>query len=85
MSEINQYGARGPLSDPPLLGEYIMVTYADHLDALRACEERVLDAARDAVDEMDLHGCHPYRFADCSCIGPQVIAAIYALREGSND
>lgn len=50
-------------------------------DALRACEERVLDAARDAVDEMDLHGCHPYRFADCNCIGPQVIAAIYAVRE----
>lgn len=41
MSQIKQYGARGPLSDPPILGEYIMVTYADHLDALRACEERV--------------------------------------------
>ena len=29
-------------------GEY--VTYADHLAALRACEERVLDAAREAIE-----------------------------------
>ena len=29
-------------------GEY--VTYADHLAALRDCEERVLDAAREAVE-----------------------------------
>lgn len=41
MSQIKQYGARGPLSDPPILGEYIMVTYADHLAALRACEQRI--------------------------------------------
>ena len=43
-----------------------------------------LDAAREAVEVMDLHGCHPYRFPDCDCLGPQVIAAIDALREGSN-
>lgn len=48
---------------------------------LRACEQRVLDAAREAVEEMDLHGCHPYRFPDCNCLGPQVIAAIDALRK----
>ena len=41
---------RYPASEvlPSENGEY--VTYADHLDALRACEERVLDAARDAVE-----------------------------------
>ncbi len=50
-------------------------------DALRACEERVLNAAREVVEEMDLHGCHPYRFPDCNCLGPQVIAAIDALRK----
>lgn len=49
--------------------------------ALRSCEERVLNAAREAVEEMDLHGCHPYRFPDCNCLGPQVIAAIDALRK----
>ena len=46
--------------------------------------EKGLDAAREAVEVMDLHGCHPYRFPDCDCLGPQVIAAIDALREGSN-
>lgn len=50
---------------------------------VRACEERVLNAAREVVEEMDLHGCHPYRFPDCNCLGPQVIAAIDALKEGS--
>ena len=50
-------------------------------DRLRACEERVLNAAREVVEEMDLHGCHPYRFPDCNCLGPQVIAAIDALRK----
>jgi len=50
-------------------------------DELRACEERVLNAAREVVEEMDLHGCHPYRFPDCNCLGPQVIAAIDALRK----
>ena len=29
-----------------------LVTYADHIEALRACEERVLDAAREAVEEL---------------------------------
>ena len=46
MSQIKQYGARGPLSDPPILGEYIMVTYADHLAALRACEQRMREEHR---------------------------------------
>jgi len=50
-------------------------------DELQACEERVLNAAREVVEEMDLHGCHPYRFPDCNCLGPQVIAAIDALRK----
>ena len=50
-------------------------------ERLRACEERVLNAAREVVEEMDLHGCHPYRFPDCNCLGPQVIAAIDALRK----
>ena len=50
-------------------------------DELRACERRMLDAAREVVEEMDLHGCHPYRFPDCNCLGPQVIAAIDALRK----
>ena len=36
---IKQYGARGPLSDPPILGEYIMVTYDDHLAALAAARK----------------------------------------------
>lgn len=49
--------------------------------ALRACEERAMNAAREAVEVMDLHGCHPYRFPDCNCLGPQVIAAIDALKE----
>lgn len=49
---------------------------------LRACEERVIAAAVQRVEAMDLHGCHPYRFPDCNCLGPQVIAAIDALREG---
>jgi hypothetical protein len=44
VTEIKQYGARGPLSDPPLLGEYVMVTYDDHLaavaDAVAAAEHR---------------------------------------------
>ena len=40
---------RYPASEivPSENGEY--VTYADHLAALRACEERVLNAAREAV------------------------------------
>jgi len=41
-----------------------------------------LDAAREAVEAMDLHGCHPYRgLLNCNCVGPKVIAAIDALRE----
>ena len=41
---------RYPASEivPSENGEY--VTYADHLAALRACEERVLDAAREAIE-----------------------------------
>ena len=72
---------RYPASEvlPNESGEY--VTYDDHLAALRACERQMLDAAREAVEEMDLHGCHPYRFPDCNCLGPQVIAAIDALRK----
>ena len=48
---------------------------------LRACEERMINSAREAVEVMDLHGCHPYRFPNCNCLGPQVISAIDALKE----
>ena len=42
-----------------------------------------LDAAREAVEAMNLHGCFPHQGPiGCNCIGPQVIAAIDALREG---
>lgn len=69
---------------------------------LRACEERVheaayqagkaygltvngftrgLDAARAAVEAMDLHGCANRWLFDCDCVGPKVIAVIDALRK----
>ena len=40
-----------------------------------------LDAAREAVEAMDLHGCLPRGPIDCNCVGPKVIAAIDALKE----
>ena len=41
-----------------------------------------LTAAREAVEAMDLHGCLPHPGPiGCNCIGPQVIAAIDALRK----
>ena len=73
-------------------------------NALRACEERVfeaayqagksygltvngytrgLNAAREAVEAMDLHGCLPRGPLNCNCIGPKVISAIDALRKES--
>lgn len=44
LGEIKRYGARGPLSDPPLLGEYVMVTYDDHLAAVAEVRDRILTA-----------------------------------------
>ena len=51
-----------------------------------ACYERgqrdALDAAVKVVEAMNLHGCR-FRFPNCNCIGPQVIAAIDALLKKS--
>ena len=73
-------------------------------ERLRACEERVheaayqagkaygltvtgytrgLDAARAAVEKMNLHGCLPRGAINCNCIGPKIITAIDALRDGA--
>lgn len=38
-------------------------------------------AAREAVEAMDIHGCQFKNCIVCNCIGPQVIAAINALRK----
>lgn len=72
-------------------GEY--VTYADHLAALRACERRMLDAAREAVaairDALNTHYrivCEPPSKVDwsqhrkCDPVD-EILAAIDALRE----
>ena len=69
---------------------------------LRACEERVfeaayqagksygltvngytrgLNAAREAVEAMDLHGCTNRWLLNCNCVGPKVISALDALKE----
>lgn len=54
----------------------------DHADAITEAFQRGLDAAREAVEAMDIHGCLPHRGPiGCNCIGPQVIAAIDALRK----
>ena len=40
-----------------------------------------LNAVREAVEEMDLHGCLPHQGPiGCNCVGPKVIAAIDGLR-----
>jgi len=53
--DIQRYGARGPLSNPPTLGEYIVVTYADHVAAVAAAEnlayERGVKAGYTAREE----------------------------------
>lgn len=50
-----------------------------------ACYEQgqrdALLAAREAVEAMDIHGCQFKNIIVCNCIGPQVIAAINALRK----
>ena len=49
-----------------------------------ACYEEgqrdAIDAAKDAVEAMDLHGCLPRGPLACNCAGPQVIAALEALK-----
>ena len=53
----------------------------DFSTAMTEAYQRGLDAARDVVAEMDLHGCLPRGPLKCNCIGPKVIAAIDALKE----
>ena len=52
--------------------------------ALRQAYEQgqrdALNAAKDAVEAMDLHGCLPRGPLACNCVGPQVIAAIAAIK-----
>lgn len=61
-------------------GEY--VTYADHLAALRACERRMLDAAREAVKHLQhSDDCYYAEGVLCHCEIKRVITAIDALRE----
>ena len=58
----------------------------DHADGMTEAYHRGLDAAREAVEKMDLHGCFPHQGPiGCNCIGPQIIAAIDALRKESNE
>jgi hypothetical protein len=47
--DIQQYGARGPLSDPPSLGEYVVVTYADHVAALLTQDRQHMEQQSAAV------------------------------------
>ena len=57
MSDITQYGARGPLSDPPRLGEYIVVTYADHLAAVREIIPHAFNHRAESFDKPHDHLC----------------------------
>jgi hypothetical protein len=68
-------------AEPPLPAENgKWVTYADHLDALRACEGRMLNAAREAVGSMEIAVA-----GNSAATVDQALAVISSLREASND
>ena len=62
------------------------VLYAEHVYALRACERRVLDAAREAVKHLQhSDDCYYAEGVLCHCEIKRAITAIDALRKEPND
>ena len=85
---VKVYGARGPLSDPPQLGVYLVVLAADAEAHEKAAVQAAVEAEREAAARrvlavLDTHSYdHAVRPDDCECVACEDAWFVVAAARG---